>query len=152
MTETRFRDRARVPLRHHHGFRLAALPLDRELVEGAEIGVGGCHERIRIGPLRGHGLSTLRQPEWHANAAGVVSLSLIAAVPCGRRWRRSWATTDLRNGVRGRETVPRRFNVFIVPRENAPRSRLVPTDFHGRPCVASGVCFEAARWRLTPMR
>src|SRR5258708_21320476 len=80
----------RLPLRHHHGFRLAALALDHELVEGAEIGVGGRHERIRIGPLRGHGLSVLRQPEWHANAAGVVSLSLIAALPCGRRWRPVW--------------------------------------------------------------
>jgi hypothetical protein len=29
---------------------------------------------------------------------------------------------------------------------------LVPTKFHGRPRVASGVCFEAVRWRLTPMR
>src|SRR5262249_8524656 len=53
---------ARVPLRRHQRLRLAALALDHELVESAEIGVGGGHERIRIGPLRGHGLPVLRQP------------------------------------------------------------------------------------------
>ena len=50
----------RLPLRHHHGFRLAALSLDHELVESAEIGVSGRHERIRVGPLRGHRLAVLR--------------------------------------------------------------------------------------------
>src|ERR1700730_796142 len=52
-------------LRYNHRFRLAALPPDHELVEGAQIGLGGGHERIRIGPFRSHRLAVFGQANRH---------------------------------------------------------------------------------------
>ncbi len=39
-------NRRRIETLRHHGFRLAALALDHQLVESAEIGVGGGDKRV----------------------------------------------------------------------------------------------------------
>src|SRR5437868_314675 len=51
--------RVNAPLADHQRLAVAAVALDQQLVERTEIGLGGRHQRVRVGALRGDGAAAL---------------------------------------------------------------------------------------------